>query len=133
MVVFTLGSVFYFEITALEVRTLSLSVFSMESAWEIFGLFLLGAFICLLFGTPCLLLIDKYFARFRSRYIIGGAFGGWVAWFFMCGPLLTPSPWLEWRSWVLSGINHVGLYVALGCSSGTLFTLTLWLRNRQLI
>jgi hypothetical protein len=93
---------------------------------ELLGFVVIGAIICLIFGTPCLLLIDKYFSRFKSRYMIGGAVAGWVAWFFMVGPLLTPSPWLRWNSWVLDGINHVALYVGLGFGTGLLFTIVLW-------
>ena len=100
----------------------SLNLFALK---EYISAFFLGAVICLLFGTPCLLLIDKYFARFSLRYIVGGTLAGWVTWFFMVGPLLTPSPWLDASSWVLDGINHVGIYVGLGFTTGLLFTIVL--------
>jgi hypothetical protein len=92
---------------------------------DVFGFFLLGFVPCLIFGTPVLLIIEKWYSRFKTRYITGGFVAGWIAWFFMVGPLLTTSPWLSPDSWVDSGINYVGLYVWLGFSTGLLFTILL--------
>lgn len=100
--------------------------FIWESVVHRFGFFLLGFIPCLIFGSPCLLIIDKHFSRFKTRYITGGFGAGWVAWFFMVGPLFTTSPWLSADSWVDSGINYVGLYVWMGTSTGLLFTTLLW-------
>ena len=97
---------------------------------ELSGMWLIGFVVCLIFGTPALLIIDKYFSRFKTRYIIGGFVAGWVAWFFMVGPLLTTSPWLSVDSWIDSGINYVGLYVWMGFSTGLLFTVLLWLLEK---
>lgn len=108
-----------------------LDLWSWHTLQEMFFLFLLGSVICLVFGTPCLLLIDKYFSRFQLRYMIGGAVAGWVAWFFMCGPFVTVgNPWNDTESWVADGINHVCLYIGLGFATGTLFTLLLNLACR---
>ena len=105
-------------------------IFIWQSTVYKFGFFLLGFFPCLIFGTPCLYLIDKYFSRFKTRYITGGFVAGWIAWFFMVGPLFTPSPWLSAESWVLDGINYVGLYVGLGFCTGLLFTALLWISEK---
>lgn len=108
--------------------------FSEFHGWQgvttLFGYFLLGFVPCLIFGTPCLYFIDKYFSRFKTRYITGGFVAGWVAWFFMVGPLLTTSPWLSADSWVDSGINYVGIYVWLGFCTGLLFTVLLWISEK---
>ena len=109
-------------------------LFSEINIWrrtkDVFGFLLLGFIPCLIFGTPCLLIIDKYFSRYRTRYITGGFVAGWIAWFFMVGPLLTTSPWLSVNSWIDSGINYIGLYVWMGFSTGLLFTALLWICER---
>lgn len=85
---------------------------------------MVGSVICLIFGTPCLLLIDKYFSRFQSRYMVGGAVAAWVAWFVMAGPLYAPTLFkLEY--WIGSGLGHVAVYVGMGFATGALFTLLL--------
>ena len=102
-----------------------------QGAYTLFGFFLLGLIPCLIFGTPVLLIIERNFSSFKTRYITGGFFAGWVAWFFMVGPLLTKSPWLSVDSWVDSGINYVGIYVSLGFCTGTLLTSLLWIFERS--
>ena len=101
-----------------------------QGVTTLFDYFLLGVIPCLIFGTPFLLLIEKYFSRFDTRYTTGGFVAGWVAWFFMVGPLLTPSPWLDAEIWLLDGFNYVGLYVGLGFCTGLLFTALLWILEK---
>ena len=98
---------------------------SWQALQEWFGAWLIGFLICLIFGSPSLLVIDKYFASFSSRYIVGGTVAGWVAWFFLCGPLFTPKPWFDASSWISGGINYVGIYLWLGFCTGLLFTVML--------
>lgn len=91
-----------------------------------FGMWLIGFVMCLIFGTPGLFIIDKYFSRFKTRYITGGFFAGWVAWLFTNGPLFEPNVWFVGYRWVLDGINYVGIYIWLGFCTGLLFTALLW-------
>ena len=92
---------------------------------EIFSLFMIGAVICLVFGTPILLLIEKYFSRFTLRYIIGGPVAAWVMWFITFNPLLTGDPWLDPDTWLPVPKSQVQIYVAMGLATGTLFTIVL--------
>lgn len=93
---------------------------------DLFGMWLIGFFMCLIFGTPFLLIIERYFSRFKTRYITGGFVAGWVAWLFTNGPLFEPNVWFVGYRWVLGGINYVGIYVWLGFCTGLLFTALLW-------
>jgi len=105
----------------------------IQSIKEIAGLWIIGALITAVFGTPVLLLIEKYFAHFPSRYVIGGSVAAWIAWFAMAGPLFNPTRWRfdDVRNWVGSGLGHVGIYVSLGLIVGTLFTIVVWLAERR--
>ena len=93
---------------------------------EFFGMWLIGFVMCLIFGTPLLLIIERFFNRFKTRYITGGFVAGWVAWLFTNGPLFEPNVWFVGYRWVLDGINYVGIYVWLGFCTGLLFTALLW-------
>jgi uncharacterized integral membrane protein len=95
--------------------------------WTYFGdlslFFVLGASICLVFGTPFMLMLDKYFSRFRIRYMVGGAIAALIAWLIMEGqsshtPFLALAPG-RWN-WPFSII-----FMGTGFATGALFTLLL--------
>ena len=93
---------------------------------DLFGMWLIGFLMCLIFGTPLLLVIERFFSRFKTRYITGGFIAGWVAWLFTNGPLFEPNVWFVGYRWVLGGINYVGIYIWLGFCTGLMFTVLLW-------
>jgi hypothetical protein len=101
---------------------------------EIFGIWVIGAVITGVFGIPCLAVIDKYFVRFSSRYMVGGAISAWIAWLAIAGPLFNPDRWNfdELINWVGSGLGHVGIYVGIGFTAGALLTLALWVAERRI-
>ena len=85
--------------------------------------FLIGSSICLVFGTPFMLIIDKYFSRFRTRYMLGGIIAALVAWLIMEGHS-SHTPFLalaqgRWN-WPVSIV-----FMGTGFSTGALFTLLL--------
>lgn len=105
-------------------------LFKGRGMQDLFGMWMIGFFMCLIFGTPFLLIIERYFSRFKTRYITGGFVAGWVAWLFTNGPLFEPNVWFVGYRWVLGGINYVGIYVWLGFCTGLLFTGLLWICER---
>jgi hypothetical protein len=111
-----------------------LQIFGEIHTWRgiqnLFGMWQIGFFMCLIFGTPLLLIIEKFFRRFKTRYITGGFIAGWVAWLFTNGPLFEPNVWFVGYRWVLGGINYVGIYIWLGFCTGLLFTALLWAMNK---
>ncbi|MDM0007816.1 hypothetical protein QTI51_25015 [Variovorax sp. J22G73] len=108
-------------------------ILGLEGISEIFTIWVMGAVITGIFGTPCLAVIEKYFFRFSSRYMIGGAIAAWIAWISMAGPLFTPDRWHfeDLNNWVGSGLGYVGIYVGLGFTTGTFLTLFLRFFERR--
>lgn len=105
-------------------------LYTWREIQDLFGMWMIGFFMCLIFGTPVLLVIEKYFSRFKSRYITGGFVAGWIAWLFTNGPLFEPNVWFVAYRWVLGGINYVGIYIWLGFCTGLLFTVLLWISDK---
>lgn len=102
-----------------------------EAIKELGILWFIGALITTIFGVPILLLLDKLFARFSLRYMIGGAFASWIAWLFIAGPLFTPHVWHNPRNWIGWGLGHVSIYVGVGFATGALLTVAIWWIERR--
>ncbi len=107
---------------SIAVNSRVVDIWSLRGLKELFSMFMLGTVICLVFGTPFLFLIEKYFNRFRIRYALGGAIAAWVAWLVISGPLFTPRLWLhpELWDWLFSMA-----FAVTGFATGALFTLLL--------
>ena len=125
-IIFWLGAGIVLSSEPISVYQYISEIHTWRRIYGVFGFFLLGFVPCLIFGTPLLLVIERFFSRFKTRYITGGFIAGWVAWLFTNGPLFEPNVWFVGYRWVLGGINYVGIYIWLGFCTGLMFTVLLW-------
>ena len=95
-------------------------------------MWLIGAVITAFYGIPVLFIIDRYFARFTLRYVIGGPVAGYFAWAGISGPLFYPKLWIEPAQWTSQSNRDSAVFcVFLGILVGIVFTVLVRLDERR--
>lgn len=92
--------------------------------------FLPGFFICLIFGTPFLIITDNYFPKARCRYIFGGAIGALIIWIGMAMTGTAGTPFLALSSGPLNWPLAI-VFMTVGAGTGGLYTLALWMIDKH--
>jgi hypothetical protein len=108
---------------------LSKFVSNFQSIKELLGFYMLFVFITAVFGVPILHLIEKFFSRYRLRYIVGSIFSSY---FFYS--VFNAFPQMQ-GIWVFTDRQYgmpPAFYVIPGFLTGLIFTfLVWWLESRE--
>lgn len=102
---------------------------NLQNIKEFFGFPVIFAIITAIFGIPVLHVIEKYFSKYRLRYIIGGIFAGYFLY-----SVLNSFPQAQ-GIWVFTDGQYHGppvIYITPGFFTGLVFTLLVWwLESRE--
>ena len=96
------------------------------------GFFLIGFFLSAIVGWPLLALLERFFSKYRFRYIIGGIACSIGIWILLDGPIF-PKDWHRWVEpdfWLLYAPRRVATFSCFGLITGAVYTAAVALINR---
>ncbi len=97
------------------------------AAQEFFGMFILGAVFTGVVGVPFMYLADRFFNRYRLRYVIGSVLASYALW-----SLLNSCPFVLNCGWEMHRSYRVDLYLGTGLATGIVFSLLVnWFERKK--
>jgi len=98
------------------------------------GLLFVGGLLSMMLGWPLLIVLERWFQKYRLRYVVGGWSCALLAWLFIEGAFF-PGAWsVIWNRqsfWVEFAPRRIFIFSVVGLLCGAIYTGAVCLINKK--